>query len=199
MLFTVISLCVASVAFSTIAILFPKWPSLLSSAPSYPAAPDPCAAVPQEAITGMFGPNQPAQPNTDDTSIGNEQQLSCEWNPTTEQADALGRYSYLTVEVTAHSGTNGRPDFESVDNAFRYFQESNPTAIPDLGDRAAAVHEEHEDHILASRANLTVDVRYDSVDMRPESPRETPIPRERLDADAQQVTRYVLNATGSPS
>ncbi|MBE9373354.1 hypothetical protein IQ251_02730 [Saccharopolyspora sp. HNM0983] len=182
-----------------IAILFPKWPSLFPSAPSYTAAPDPCTAVPQETIAGMFGPNQPAQPNTDDTSIGNEQQLSCAWNPTTEQADALGRYSYLTVEVTAHSGTNGRADFESVDNDFRYFDKSNPTAIPGIGDRAAAVHEEHEVRVLASRANLTVDVRYDSVNMRPESPRETPIPRERLDAEAHRVTRHVLNAAGAPS
>lgn len=51
--------------------------------------------------------------------------------------------------------------------------------------------------ILASRANLTVKVRYDSVVMTPPH-RENAIPVEQLKAEGRRIAEVVLAAAGEP-
>lgn len=60
-----------------------------------------------------------------------------------------------------------------------------------------ASHVWDEVRILASRANLTVKVTYNSVTMVPPH-RETPISAAELDAAAHQVVKQVLAARRQP-
>lgn len=177
--------------------LYPKWPSLFPSLPSYKAAPDPCESLSPALISSAFGPNPPRSPDKRDesSSLG---EITCEWMPSKDQADALGRYSYLKVEVAVHNTSHGRPDFESVVNDFESVQDSNPGDVHGLGDQAVASHEWDEVTLLACRANLTVKVTYNSVAMVPPH-RETPVSPARLDAEARQVVRQVLGAAGDPA
>lgn len=177
--------------------MFPKWPSLLPSAPHYETAPTPCKSVSQDLLNATFQVNQPRTPELSDESTTSGDRKVCKWVPYKDQADALGRYSYLNVEVATHLESNGRPDFESVGDDFRYLQQSNPAVLRGLGDRAVATHEEDEVTIVASRANLTVKVTYNSVTMEPPH-REIPISTAQLDGEAQQVVQQVLTSAGDP-
>ncbi|GAB3674231.1 hypothetical protein GCM10027597_10940 [Saccharopolyspora tripterygii] len=179
--------------------LFPKWPSLLPSAPSYATVPDPCKAVPKELLDATFQDNAPRMPERDDHSFSYGDRVSCEWIPYSDQADVLGRYSYLTVEVAAHLSSTGRPDAESVDDEFVGLPDSKPfVPVRGLGDRAVLNVDEDTVTILASRANLTVKVRYDSVVMTPPPDREEAIPVDQLKAEGRRIAEAVLAAAGEP-